>query len=840
MDYSKLSDSTLEKLSKNEPIDYSSLNSDELAELTKYQGGQQAKPVAPVDAPTTPSMLESAGRGAAQGLTFGFADEMQAKAEQLLGDQDYDKRLAEIRDSYKAAADENPITYHGADFLSGFALPLGAVGGMAKGASLAGKLARSAASGAALGGLAGAGTSEGVGASAVAGDALQGAAAGALMGPLVEGGIGLTKHLAKGSINDIGALKDVVDFYKYGKEGIALTGKHNTEKVIKKGFTSIESELMPLLENALKEKNKLFSQAKDKAMTEGRTINVKAFQDMIDKAKAAGVDEKTIAKIQKELDRLSKKIETSVTDPEEYQTLLRSKVAEEADVLKDKAYQLQQKNAEKAGQKAAKEAEKTNQQYLKLAVEKLKITNPTASNEELMQRARQELMELGRLGNPEHVAKSAAEQTKRSASEAFEGTNVFKEPATGTDVAEAVVGSDGKRILSTVQKNEAGIPITDLSEKAGVEINKLADKNAAYAYTLAERENKKATESLAEVYRKEGTAATNQQLTDELKRSGKWIDPLDAAKTAKEQTRLSQKPIDIEKSFSPELGKDIITAKTGDDSIISKILPKFDFKKTENQKPDLDVMDVEALRNQVKHVTDSDNQLDFRSVKELGDLSKNVRGNYNELLGKEAAENALKTDEEVKKSLAELGIDSLIGDNSTVNKIKLRDALANIFATSQTAKGAKDSVKIENAFEGLRRVFKDQPEEKAKIEQVYEKVKEHMRQAYLSDITTGHNTFAIDPGSLSWTMTAGGKIGLVTNKTGLIINKVANSAPGQLLAQAKQFADRGLNKYSKVFEKMSATEDLTKRRALMYTLLQQPDFRETFGVDILGKEESGE
>ena len=88
-------------------------------------------------------------------------------------------------------------------------------------------------------------------------------------------------------------------------------------------------------------------------------------------------------------------------------------------------------------------------------------------------------------------------------------------------------------------------------------------------------------------------------------------------------------------------------------------------------------------------------------------------------------------------------------------------------------------------------------------------------------------------------MTAAGKIGTGLNEAGLLINKVANSSPGQLMAQAKKFADKGLVKYSKVFEKMTSTEDLTKRRALMYTLLQQPDFRETFGVDVLGKEETG-
>ena len=110
-------------------------------------------------------------------------------------------------------------------------------------------------------------------------------------------------------------------------------------------------------------------------MAEGRSTNIQVFQDMIDKAKSAGVDEKTIGKLQKELDRLSQKMEVAVTDPAEYQELLRKKVSEESDVLKDKAYQIQQKNADKAAAKAAKDADKANQQQLKLLVDKTTRSN---------------------------------------------------------------------------------------------------------------------------------------------------------------------------------------------------------------------------------------------------------------------------------------------------------------------------------------------------------------------------------------------------------------------------------------------------------------------------------
>ena len=207
--------------------------------------------------PELPGMLESAGRGAMQGLSFGWADEIQAKTEELFGGENYDKRLAEIREANKLAAETNPISYYGADILSGFALPIGSLGAAAKGAGMLAKAGKAAKAGAVIGGVTGAGTSEGTTSSEVAADALMGGTAGAVAGPLLEGAVGGVKGLMNRTGSKVGAIADVKDFYKYGKEGVELSGPDALRRVTGEGFETVEKELIPQLEKSIKVKNSL-------------------------------------------------------------------------------------------------------------------------------------------------------------------------------------------------------------------------------------------------------------------------------------------------------------------------------------------------------------------------------------------------------------------------------------------------------------------------------------------------------------------------------------------------------------------------------------------------------
>lgn len=94
-----------------------------------------------------PSRAEAAVRGAAQGLTFGFSDEMEAGLRSMVGDERYEEALKEVRDEYEAAREEYPITTTVSDIGSSVVSPGGLARLGAKGLRrlLAGRGARTAA-----------------------------------------------------------------------------------------------------------------------------------------------------------------------------------------------------------------------------------------------------------------------------------------------------------------------------------------------------------------------------------------------------------------------------------------------------------------------------------------------------------------------------------------------------------------------------------------------------------------------------------------------------------------------------------------------------------------------
>lgn len=592
--------------------------------------------------------------------------------------------------------------------------------------------------------------------------------------------------------------------------------------------------MIPELEKTIKVKNAQYEAGKKAAEAEGRVVDIQQLEDLVNKAESVGVEPKQIEKLRRELSILGKKKEVEVTNPSEYQTLYREKLSTESQKLKDRAYEIQLSNAEKSAKVAAKEADRQNKEMIKLVQAELKAINPAASNKELLELASEKLK--GKLKNPEKAAEEARLKSLAEARDAFEGQTSFVEKITGEDLTVASTGKNKRTITPTVY-GESGDIVSNVTKVAAADIEKAADKNAAYAYALAERENNKAVQDLAKVYGQQQMSMSRDNIVAELKTQGKWIDPTQAAQKAKLETRISGKPIDVSTSFSPELGKDVLTASSGDEELVRKILPNFKFTKQEYQNPNMGVRDVEAFRNFISGLTAKDPLIDFRSTQELNKLSGEVKDTYNKLLGDEVAKTAMSTDKSVRKSLAELGVDSLITDSGIENKVNLRDKLSKLMATANTAKGASESVKVENAFNGLKEVYKNDPVKLNEVTAAFDQVKDKMRQAYLADITTGHNTFAIDPTSINWTMTAAGKLGLVANQSGRFINQIANSSTGQMMGQAKRFLDKGYKSYSAAFEKM-AMQTPEKRRAMMYVLLQQPEFREAFGKDLTGLNDS--
>lgn len=148
--------------------------------------------------PPKPSDLESLGRGALDMATFGFDDEIGSGLRTGFGFLgDYGKAVQEARDLKARAQQTNPIAY-GTGQIAGAIpsafIPLGAA---ARGAGLAAKMGRGALTGAAMGGVYGAGAAdenkmEGAKQGAIAGGVLGGAlpAVGNVIGKTVGRSVG--------------------------------------------------------------------------------------------------------------------------------------------------------------------------------------------------------------------------------------------------------------------------------------------------------------------------------------------------------------------------------------------------------------------------------------------------------------------------------------------------------------------------------------------------------------------------------------------------------------------------------------------------------------------------
>jgi len=178
------------------------------------------------EAPPQPDVggLESAVRGAGQGLSFGFSDEAEAAARaayyRAMGDKRaygdiYDQELNASRARNTAAADQHPWWYHGGELAGIVAVP----GGLEKaglesatraairaGEPLSRVVRASAKEGAIYGGLYGTGTSEGGVENRVAGGlggATVGAGVGAAAPPLIQAGSSIINDYIVPQINAV-------------------------------------------------------------------------------------------------------------------------------------------------------------------------------------------------------------------------------------------------------------------------------------------------------------------------------------------------------------------------------------------------------------------------------------------------------------------------------------------------------------------------------------------------------------------------------------------------------------------------------------------------------------
>lgn len=169
--------------------------------LAKRLGGQAEEGAAPAvfDADAylaaknakKPGKLESFLRGAKQGASLNFGDEITAGVESLFTEKTYDQAVAEARANDSAAEQENPLTYGGGGLAGGLAtafVPGLGAGKIAQAGGTAAKIGQAALLGGKLGGIGAVGASE----SSDVGDnleaAVHGAGAGALGGAVLQGG----------------------------------------------------------------------------------------------------------------------------------------------------------------------------------------------------------------------------------------------------------------------------------------------------------------------------------------------------------------------------------------------------------------------------------------------------------------------------------------------------------------------------------------------------------------------------------------------------------------------------------------------------------------------------
>ncbi|MCH5583105.1 hypothetical protein [Pseudomonas syringae] len=158
---------------------------------------------------------ESFLRGAADGATFGFQDEILAGLDAAVQPlipvpengssagtwrERYDENVANQRDLLKAGSDQHPVASIAGGLVGGIA-PALATGGLSTGATLAANVGRGAATGAVYGGLYGTGSAEGDLVERLP-EAATGAALGAALGGAIPAVIGGAGKVVRGSANE--------------------------------------------------------------------------------------------------------------------------------------------------------------------------------------------------------------------------------------------------------------------------------------------------------------------------------------------------------------------------------------------------------------------------------------------------------------------------------------------------------------------------------------------------------------------------------------------------------------------------------------------------------------
>ena len=246
---------------------------------------------APVAETPEVSKLESLGRGGAQGLSFGFADELTGALESMIGDKTYEQARDESRNEYTKAEEANPKTFMAGNVAGAVAPAIAATiatGGTAAPAIIP-TLGRSIAIGAGQGAIDALGRSEADLTKGEFTDAAKDTARGAAIGT-VAGGV--AHGASKAVENLLPALKKLAT--EGGDSALGL----NVQSIKKMG----EDKAEDVIEHALKPSPYL---EKGESIIGGMKDNTKAMWDKATKVRdAAGED---IGSILEQMDEVSPK-----------------------------------------------------------------------------------------------------------------------------------------------------------------------------------------------------------------------------------------------------------------------------------------------------------------------------------------------------------------------------------------------------------------------------------------------------------------------------------------------------------------------------------------------------
>ena len=212
------------------------------------------KPVEPEQEPEEPGMPEAFARAMAQGVTFGFSDEITGKLKSMFKGTPYEQEVEKERQAYKAAEEAHPITSTVGEIAGGIvpAIATAPLTGGFSAAPLAARIGIGAAEGLATGAIYGAGKADK--------DTLEEAKSGAGMGALVGGAIPVVGAALKGVGKGISAAVDSENAPKYLKDlkkslslGLEDKGLVSSGSVaeMKKEMKDVAQKVPQLLNNEL-------------------------------------------------------------------------------------------------------------------------------------------------------------------------------------------------------------------------------------------------------------------------------------------------------------------------------------------------------------------------------------------------------------------------------------------------------------------------------------------------------------------------------------------------------------------------------------------------------------